>query len=174
MYVYGCIFRMIHNKGNVPVMLLIADVLFLTLTLLWNWHGCIHLPSGCSSSRSTHIIPAGNFATEGAFILEQNQTVWKRRPINTQGLLCLCTGKDGNPQLLHEVAWVRVILALRIQNHVCSESEKLRSTHSCKFCLRILPWKWPSFTNWSLEIMNISLARTFQKDATVIFLEFSE
>lgn len=75
MYIYGCIFRMIHNKGNVPVMLLIADVLFLTLALLWNWNECIHLPSDCSSSRSTHSILVGNFAPEGAFVLEQNQRV---------------------------------------------------------------------------------------------------
>lgn len=174
MNIYGCIFRMIHNKGNIPVMLLIANVLFLTLILLWNLHECIQLPSDYSSSCSTHIILVGNFAPEGAFVLEQNQRVWKWRPINTQDLLCLCTGKNGNPQLLHEVAWVRMVLALRVQNHVCSESEKLTSTHSCEFCLRILPWKWPSFANWSLEIMNISLAWTFQKDTMVIFLEFSE
>lgn len=46
--------------------------------------------------------------------------------------------KNGNPQLLHEVAWVRMILAVRIQNRVCTEREA--GIHPLlEFCLRILP-----------------------------------
>lgn len=57
-----CIFmwhRMIHPKGEVCIMLLVADVFFLTLALIWNRHKCIQLLPDCSSARSTHIIPVG-------------------------------------------------------------------------------------------------------------------
>lgn len=60
-----CIFmwhRAIHHKGKFCKMLLVANVFFLTLLLIWNWHESIHLPTDSSSARSAHIIPIGNWS----------------------------------------------------------------------------------------------------------------
>lgn len=46
--------------------------------------------------------------------------------------------KCGNPQLLHEVVWVQMILTSTTQDYVCSGNAELTS-HSCEFCLKILP-----------------------------------
>lgn len=124
--------RMAHHKGEVCKMHFFTNIFLLILPLTWNGHKSIHEHTDSRSAHREHIIPVGNWSQfctwHGLHFGRESEGLELETDPHPKFILFIHRKKCGNPQML--LARIRMIFALKTQNHICSENEKMNFSHS--------------------------------------------